>query len=130
MGIFKKVKKMVKSAVKHPLATAAGFAASAALGPAGFGLMASLPAAGVGAAASALLSGDLKRKSKGPEPEDVPASPLAALPPVTADAALRAQGVGQEAVGGAVLGGAGVDLLGDTSVDEVRRRRASRTLLG
>lgn len=135
MGLFKKAKKavkgVVKSAIDHPLATAAGLALSAGLGPAGMGLTTSLTAAGIGSAASALLSGDLKLggKKKGPDPESVPASPVAALPPVTADAALRAQEGGQYAEGGAVLG-AGVDLLGDTSIDEVKRRRASRTLLG
>lgn len=127
MGLFKKVKKMVKSAINHPLATAAGIGLSAALGPAGFGLTSTLTAAGVGSAASLLLSGGMGGK-KSAAVAAVPASPMAALPPVTADAALRAQEAGQRAEGAAVSTGA--DLLGDTNPDEVRRRFASRTLLG
>lgn len=128
MGLFKKAKKMVKSAVQHPLATAAGIGLSAAIGPAGLGLTTGLTAAGVGSAASMLLSG-AGGKKKGPDGADVLVSPMAALPPVTADVALREQMEGQRAAGGAVVG-SGADLLGETEVDEVRRKKASRTLLG
>ena len=135
MGLFKSVKKFVgkqvKSALQHPLATAAGLAASAALGPAGFGLTTGLTAAGAGSAASLLLSGGLKRKSGGGDSEDpvgLPASPFEGLPPVTQDAALRAQTEGQRAAGGGVatVGGEG-DLMTE---DEIKKRRASRVLLG
>ena len=116
MGLFKKVKKAVKSIADSPIGKLAVTGVAGATG----GLVGGL-------AASTLLSG--MGKDKSPNPEAVPASPIAALPPVTADAALRAQEGGQYAEGGAVLG-TGVDLLGDTSIDEVKRRRASRTLLG
>ena len=140
MGIFKKAKKFVskqiKGALKHPLATAAGIAAGAALGPAGFAVTGTLGAAAAGQAASTLLSGGLKRKAPKagdtPDPVALPESPLdeefAGLPPVTQDAALRAQQEGQRATGGGVAGGEGTgDFLME---DEVKKRRASRRLLG
>lgn len=126
MGIFKSAKKVLKSKIGKIALTAA---ATYFAGPAGLGLSATQSAV-AGGAAGLLLGGGGGKKASKPDAGGVPASPLAALPPVTADAALRAQEVGQEAVGGSVLGGAGVDLLGETSVDEIKRRRASRTLLG
>ena len=135
MGFFKKVKKFVskqvKSAIKHPLATAAGIGLSAAIGPAGFGLTTGLTAAGAGSAASALLSGGLKRRAAGggAEASGVPSSPFEGVTPITQDAALRAQSGGQLALGGGVAGtmeGDG-DLLAE---DEIKKRRASRVLLG
>ena len=140
MGIFKKAKKFVskqvKSAIKHPLATAAGAAAGFALGPAGFAVTGALNAGLAGQAASTLLSGGLKRKAPKagdvPDPVALPVSPLdeefSGLPPVTQDAALRAQQEGQRATGGGVAGGEGTgDFLME---DEVKKRRASRRLLG
>lgn len=130
MGLFKKVKKFVKSAIKHPLATAAGLGLSAAIGPAGMGLTGALGAAGAGSAASFLLSGGAKRKApKSPDEEGLPASPFDGVAPVTQDAALRAQSSGELALGGGVAG----TMEGDSDMlaeDEIKKRRASRMLLG
>ena len=132
--MFKKAKKFiskqVKSAFKHPLATAAGIGLSAAIGPAGFGLTTGLTAAGAGSAASALLSGGLKRRAGGDssDTEDLPLSPFDGVTPITQDAPLRAQMEGQRAAGGdvATVGGEG-ELLAE---DEIKKRRAARVLLG
>ena len=128
MGLFKKVKKFVKCAIKHPLATAAGLGLSAAIGPAGLGLTGALGAAGAGSAASFLLSGGAKRKAGGGDPSGIPDSPFDGLGPVTQDAALRAQGAGESAIGGGVTGMEGEgDFLAE---DEIKKRRAARVLLG
>ena len=133
MGIFKKAKKFVgkqvKDALKHPLATAAGIAAGYAIGPAGFALTGQLGAAAAGTAASSLLSGGMKRKApKAADPVAMESSPFDGLTPVTQDAALRAQGPGQLATGGDVMGSEGdSDFLAE---DEIKKRRASRMLLG
>lgn len=129
MGLFKKVKKFVKSAIDHPLATAAGLGLSAAIGPSGLALTGSLGAAAAGTAASTLLSGGLKKRAPSPDIADVPGSPFEGLPPVTQDAALRAQSGGELALGGGVAG----TMEGDSNMlaeDEIKKRRASRVLLG
>ena len=133
MGIFKKAKKFVskqiKSAIDHPLATVAGIGLSAAIGPAGMGLTGLAGSAAAGQAASTLLSGGMKRKAPGsPDVGDLPTSPFDGVTPVTQDAALRAQTEGQRATGGGVASAEGDgDFLAE---DEIKKRRASRMLLG
>lgn len=80
------------------------------------------PAGGM-AAASALLG---KKPGKAPSPSAAPASPMAFLPAFS-EMETRPQGTAQAAEGGDV---ASADLLGDTEDDEVKKRRAARTLLG
>ena len=133
MGIFKKAKKFVskqvKSAIDHPLATAVGLGLSAAIGPSGMALTGLAGSAAVGQAASTLLSGGLKRKKPGsPDDVDLLASPFAGVTPMTKDVPLRMQQEGQRATGGGVATAEGSsDLLEE---DEIKKRRASRMLLG
>lgn len=84
----------------------------------------------IGGMAAATLLSSKPKKDKGPDTAAVPTSPMAFLPAFS-EMETRPQGTPQSVEGGDVVATSS-DLLGvdNSDEEEIRKRRAARTLLG